>query len=228
MFVLRIILTAALAGITTVGLSRLIDLLYSREKTELSFPEEKRSRAVLRLPLLFVGCAAAYFGVDASYPAAGIFNLCFYLTLLFISITDWEQYIIFDSAVMFLAAAGIVQSLLKSYMPDCLALPPGMPVPPPEPLESLLTGLAAGGIMLLLAVVLKGSIFGGDIKLITALGMWLGAGYTSSAVAFGFILGGLAAAVLLIVTKKKKDEVFAYGPYFAIAAAVVKATGVTL
>ena len=135
-------------------------------------------------------------------------------------------------------SAAVVQRLIDDgytghihitcYETDCLALPPGMPVPPPEPLESLLTGLAAGGIMLLLAVVLKGSIFGGDIKLITALGMWLGAGYTSSAVAFGFILGGLAAAVLLIVTKKKKDEFFAYGPYFAIAAAVVKATGVTL
>ncbi|MDO4203919.1 MAG: A24 family peptidase [Selenomonadaceae bacterium] len=209
-------------------MSKLIDLLYSRETEELSFPGEIRSRAVYRLPLLFAGCAAAFFQFDTAYPLAGIFNLCFYLSLLFISITDWEQYIIFDSAVLLLSAAGIGQSLTAEYMPEYLSLPPGTPVLPPGPMEALLSGLAAGGIMLLLAVAMKGSIFGGDIKLITALGIWLGAGYTSSAVAFGFLLGGLTAAVLLIATKKKKDEFFAYGPYFAIAAAIVRATGITL
>ena len=37
----------------------------------------------------------------------------------------------------------------------------------------------------------------------------------------GTILGGLAALVLLATGKRKRGEMFAYGPYFTIAALVL-------
>ena len=226
---LRIIITIILSGLATTAFSKLIDRLYSRETTDLSFPEQIKKRALLRRPLLFAGCAAAFFYFDPAQPIAGLLNLCFYLSLLIISVTDWEQYVIFDSVVLFFAAAGLLHSLLAGCLPEYTASLAGLhAVPPPLPLNALLTGAAAGVIMLLLAVLMKGSIFGGDIKLLAAVGIWLGSRYTPAAAALGFMLGGAAALFLLIATRKKRTDYFAYGPYFAIAAAIIRATGITL
>ncbi len=220
----QLVFALLLAGAATAAFSALIDRLYSRETDELSFPDRLRERAMFRRPLLFVGCAAAFFCCDTAYPAASFFGLCFYLPLLIISVTDWEQYIIFDSVVAFLAVAGLGQSAAASYRPelfDVMTLPPGL-------MNAVLTGLAAGALMLLLAVVLKGSIFGGDIKLIAALGLWLGSKYMPACIALGFVLGGVAALLLLLSRQKKRDEYFAYGPYFVMAAVLVRAIGITL
>lgn len=217
------ILAAALAAI----FARLIDSGYRREAAELSFPDRVKERGRLRLPLLFIGCAAALWQFDPACPAAGYFELCFHMSLLVIAVTDWEQYIIFDEAVLFLAAVGVGRSLLAAGRPDWLSLPAGVPAPP-GPLEAIVTGLAAGGALLLLAVILRGSIFGGDVKLAAALGVWLGAGYTPAALAIGFLQGGGAALLLLLTGVKGRQDYFAYGPYLALGGLIVHELGVTL
>ena len=40
--------------------------------------------------------------------------------------------------------------------------------------ENVTSALIGGGVFLLLAIVSKGSLGGGDVKLIAALGLWLG------------------------------------------------------
>ena len=92
----KLVFALLLAGAATAAFSALIDRLYSRETKELSFPDRLKERAVFRRPLLFVGSAMTFFCFDTSYPAASFFSLCFYLPLLIISVTDWEQYIIFS------------------------------------------------------------------------------------------------------------------------------------
>lgn len=224
---MKIIFVTVLAAALTLGFARLIDLGYEREREELSFPQRLKERGRLRLPLLFTGCGAALWQFDPAYPAAGLFELCFHLTLLVIAITDWEQYIIFDEAVVLLAAAGLGRSLLAAGRPGWLSFPAGTPAPP-GPMEAVLTGLAAGGALLLLAVVLRGSIFGGDVKLVGALGVWLGSGYTPSALAIGFLLGGAAALLLLITGVKGRQDYFAYGPYLALGGVIVHGLGAAL
>ena len=221
----KLVLALLLAGAATAAFSALIDRLYSRETKELSFPDRLKERAVFRRPLLFVGSAMTFFCFDTAYPVASFFSLCFYLPLLIIAVTDWEQYIIFDSVVAFLAIAGLGQSAAAAYRPELFG---AAAVLPPGPMNALLTGLAAGALMLLLAVVLRGSIFGGDIKLIAAVGLWLGSKYMPACIALGFVLGGAAALLLLLSRQKKRDEYFAYGPYFVMAAALVRAMGITL
>lgn len=226
---LHTILTIILAGLTTIIFSKLIDWFYSRESNDLSFPEQIKKRAILRQPLLFIGSAAAFFQFDTNYPLAGFMNLCFYLSLLIISVTDWEQYIIFDSIVLFFTITGLCHSLIASCSPEYLNSLSALPqIIPPGPKDATLTCLGTGVLMLLLAIILKGSIFGGDIKLIAASGIWLGSKYIPAAIVLGFIFGGLAAIFLLTVTKKSKKDYFAYGPYFAIAAAIVRTTGLIL
>ena len=65
---------------------------------------------------------------------------------------------------------------------------------------------------------LRGAVGGGDIKLVGALGLWLGSNQLLMVVLFGTILGGVAALVLLATKRRKRGEMFAYGPYFTIVA----------
>ena len=75
----------------------------------------------------------------------------------------------------------------------------------------------AGVGFLLLAILTRGGIGGGDIKLIFVLGLWLGSRLLMGTVILGFCLGGLAALFLLLTKQKKRKEFFAYGPYFSAA-----------
>ena len=69
----------------------------------------------------------------------------------------------------------------------------------------------------ILTLLTKGAIGGGDIKLIAALGLWLGVRPLLSVIAYGFMAGGVAALFLLVTKQKKRSDYFAYGPYFALS-----------
>ena len=69
-----------------------------------------------------------------------------------------------------------------------------------------------------MAVLTKGGIGGGDIKLVAALGLWLGSDMLMTVVIAGIVLGGMAALIMLATGKRKKGDYFAYGPYFTISA----------
>ena len=73
---------------------------------------------------------------------------------------------------------------------------------------------------MLLAVLTRGGVGGGDVKLIAALGLWLGPARLTTVAFIGLALGGLAALLLLLTKRKKRRETFAYGPYFAVPAVV--------
>ena len=76
-----------------------------------------------------------------------------------------------------------------------------------------------GGILfLVLAILTRGGIGGGDIKLIAALGLWLGSSQLLDVVAMGLIAGGIGAFLLMKFAHKKKTDTFAYGPFFTVAA----------
>ena len=69
----------------------------------------------------------------------------------------------------------------------------------------------------LLAVITKGAIGGGDIKLIAAMGLWFGYRSLLTVIMYGFLAGGAAALLMLLTKQKKRKSYFAYGPYFALS-----------
>ena len=76
-----------------------------------------------------------------------------------------------------------------------------------------------GGILfLVLAILTRGGIGGGDIKLIAALGLWLGSSQLLDVIVMGLIAGGIGAFLLMKFAHKKKTDTFAYGPFFTVAA----------
>ena len=193
-----------IAYVATWAGSNWINKLYSQEQGSdlLSFPEKIAQRAWFRKPLLFlllVTCIS-----KAWYIAAGIQLFYFVIAialLVFVTVTDFEQYVIFDSMLLPLAIAGV-----------CYTLHMQLPIT-----EHLTAALGGGLLFFLLTLLTKGSIGGGDIKLVAAMGLWLGIRPLLTVISYGFMIGGIAALFLLVTKQKHRYDYFAYGPYFALS-----------
>lgn len=193
-----------LSFVFTWGGSYWIDKLYIQEQNSdlLSFSEQIIQRARFRKPLLFLLLAICM--GKAWNIATGMKLICLVIAivlLVFITVTDFEQYVIFDSMLLPLSVAGV-----------CYTLHMQLPIT-----EHLAAALGGGLLFFLLTLLTKGAIGGGDIKLIATLGLWLGIRPLISVIAYGLIAGGVAALFLLIIKQKQRHEYFAYGPYFAFS-----------
>ncbi len=182
------------AAILSLVGSMWIDKLYS-QSTELTFSDEILRRSKFRKPILFLSTAILFNMTDDLFLMAAIF------LLVLMTFTDFEQYMLFDAMTFPFALLGIFYAWQNSTLQ-----------------ENFLAAAVGGGVFLLIAIISKGSIGGGDIKLIFGLGMWLGAEKLINVVIAGTICGGVAAIVMILSKKKNRGSYFAYGPYFTISA----------
>lgn len=178
-----------------------IDRLYLKNHSILSFPDAVGSRARYRVKLLTL----LFFltGIRLFFVSQGIIlvlSLALCGLLLLIIATDFEQYCIFNDMIIPLAAGGVL----------CCAL--FLPIA----IDHLISAAAGGILFLIIAILSRGALGGGDIKLIASLGLWLGTDALFVVSMIGIILGGLVALLLLLTGKKKRKSAFAYGPYFAL------------
>ena len=197
-----------LTCITTWFGSCWIDKLYSHEKDSdlLTFPKQIAQRGRFRKPLLFLLLVVCIGKAWSIATGTQLFYFVIAIVLLvFVTITDFEQYVIFDFMLLPLAITGA-----------CYTLHIHLSIT-----EHFTAALGGGLLFFLLAVLTKGAIGGGDIKLIAALGLWLGIRPLLSVIMFGFLAGGAAALFLLVTKQKKRQDYFAYGPYFALSGIAV-------
>ncbi len=177
-----------------------IDRLYARPNAPLSFPEDIENRSRFRKPLLMLflfGCVLHFSAVplpQAVYLAAASFFLLLY------TFTDFEQYVIFDLMLLPFAVIGLVAMIHLDW----------------SIYDHLIAAVVGGAAFLLLAITTHGAIGGGDIKLIAALGIWLGGKLLLNVVIIGCILAGVSGLMMLIMKQKNRKSFFAYGPYFAL------------
>ena len=190
----EVILKIIGAAILTFAGSLWIDKLYARSK-ELTFPKKISARAKFRRPILFFALAILFNATD------DLFLMAAFFLLVLMSLTDFEQFMLFDAMTFPLAIIGAAYAWQNSILA-----------------ENFLAALGGGGIFALFAVLTKGSLGGGDVKLIAALGLWLGATKLFNAVLVGTIAGGVAAVAMILFEKKTRKSYFAYGPYFTAAA----------
>jgi len=182
-----------LAAILTFAGSFWIEKLYLN-CAELTFQDEISSRSRFRKPILFISLLT-FILVDDLWIMSAIF------LLILMTITDFEQYMLFDAMTFPFALIGAIYAYQNSILQD-----------------NLMAGALGGGIFLLLAIISKGALGGGDVKLIFGLGMWLGAEKLLNVVLYGTILGGIAALLMILAKKKERGSYFAYGPYFTLTA----------
>ena len=196
--------------ILNVGLlSKWLSYLFQENSKELSFPAELGyswlARAVkillLSIPVWLAAACTASSNAGSS-AAEALFFAIYTVFLLTMLCSDIEQQIIFDKQLALFAMFGLLRSLLFSL--------------PWE--QHLLAALAGGLSFLLLAILTRGGIGGGDIKLIAALGLWLGGEALKLTALGGIMIGGLWALGAIAVKKKKRTDFIPYAPAFIIAA----------
>lgn len=195
----------ALACILVVLSSYWIDDLYQYSYSILTYPQKIIIRSRFRFWLLTTG----FFLCLIRACCLTSLSQCFYLLtasffLLLVTITDFEQFVIFDAMLLPFAILSLPMLLLFQ----------------PPFINHLLAALGGGAGFLLLAICTRGAIGGGDIKLIAVLGLWLGTNHLLSIVLIGLCLGGFAAFFMLLTKQKKRRSFFAYGPYFALTALI--------
>ena len=182
-----------------------INYLYPKalQRGSLSFPERISQRAKWRKPLLFFSLLICF---GKAWSLSSMPTLPYILVaislLLFITITDFEQQVILNEMVFVFAVIGLCYTLHLHLS-----------------LQDRLLATSGGGLFfLLLAFISRGALGGGDIKLIAALGLWLGIKTLITVIIYGTMAGGIAALLLLLLKKTTRKQYLAYGPYFALSA----------
>lgn len=200
---IMIILTFTVMGLPQCGLL-LINYLYKRNQKSLTFPEKLTRKTPARDMMYLVFSCFTYLGcifiLSPSTLEVMLLQIIF-LTLCMISIcTDLDQQVILNAVTLPLAICGV----LFTFAADLSFQ------------DHIIAGLGAGGVFFLLAILTRGGIGGGDIKLMTALGLWLGTAGIINTFIIGAVLGGVIAFLMLITKRLKRGDFFAYGAYYAI------------
>lgn len=204
------LLSALILGLASgIAGSRWIHHLYQCQPSVLSFPEQLSARSRFRPNGLTAILTFLFSWLLLTIGERGIpmtiALLLFDYFLVLYTFTDFEQQVIFDHMLIPFAILGLLQSILLQ-----------------QPVLDHLAAAAAGGIIfLLLAILTRGGIGGGDIKLIAALGLWLGTDNLLTISIVGLIFGGIAAFFLILTGQKKRTDYFAYGPYFTLTAIIL-------
>lgn len=73
-----------------------------------------------------------------------------------------------------------------------------------------------GGVLLVIALVSKGGMGGGDVKLMAAAGLYLGTSMTALALFTGFLAGALTGIILILLRLKTRKDYIPFGPFLAL------------
>jgi prepilin signal peptidase PulO-like enzyme (type II secretory pathway) len=141
-------------------------------------------------------------------PALGI--MAFYACLfIVIFVIDLEQGLILNKVVY---PGMVVAFLLALYPWPWLTQSIGMRVA-----YAALGGGIGFALFLLIALVSRGGMGWGDVKLAALIGLATGFPLVFLAIIMGAILGGIVAVALVIAKRRKRRETIPFGPFLALA-----------
>jgi leader peptidase (prepilin peptidase)/N-methyltransferase len=144
-----------------------------------------------------------------------IFYACLF-TIIFV--TDLEQGLILNKVVY----PGMVVALLLALLPQSWLtqeiwltqiIKPGIA-------SAALGGAIGFALFLLIAIVSRGGMGWGDVKLAALIGLATGFPLVFLAIIMGAILGGIVAVALVIAKKRNRRQTIPFGPFLAVAAMV--------
>jgi len=121
--------------------------------------------------------------------------------------------LIYPSMVVALLLALLPQSWLTQVTWLTQVIEPGIA-------SAALGGAIGFAIFLLIALVSRGGMGWGDVKLAALIGLATGFPLVFVAIIMGAILGGIVAVPLLIAKKRNRRETVPFGPFLAVAAMV--------
>ena len=145
--------------------------------------------------------------------------MAFYACLfIVIFVIDLEQGLILNKVVY----PGMVVALLLALLPQSWLTQPTWltQVIKPGIASAALGGAIGFAIFLVIAIVSRGGMGWGDVKLAALIGLATGFPRVFIAIIMGAILGGIVAVALIIAKKKNRRETIPFGPFLALAAMV--------
>ncbi len=164
-----------------------------------------------RYPVVELATGVTYALLFAYFPGVDfIIQVFFYSILIIVFFIDLEHQIIPNRLVIVLLIYAVAIQVLR---------------PVHSRPEALIGVAVGGGFLLLLAIVSKGGMGGGDVKLMLALGLWFGWQKTLLLMFLAFLGGGLLSIFLLATGIKKRKDGIAFGPFLIVAALITTIWG---
>ncbi|MEG0328289.1 MAG: prepilin peptidase [Erysipelothrix sp.] len=162
-----------------------------------------KTKLPLRYPLLEIITAFAYLGVSISSITNMdlILNLVFVSLLICITFIDIDTFMIFDRFHVLIAFLAILRIITFNLSWT----------------DHLIGSLIISVPYLIIATLTQG-MGGGDIKLVAALGLYLGFKPMLMNFMLTSIIGGVYALTLLLTKKKSMQAQLPYGPFICIGA----------
>lgn len=138
-------------------------------------------------------------------------NIIFIGLLIAVSVNDIRRMEIPDGLNLLILVLGVVRLMM-------IAVTGGWQACGEMTADSLLGLIIVSIPLALIAVVTKGAVGGGDIKLVGACGFYLGSRAVLHGAMIGFLLGGAYAAIRMLMSNRKKRKqalqtCFALGPF---------------
>ena len=144
-----------------------------------------------------------YFGLSIDF----VFYSFLISILIVISFIDYYEQIIPDGLVLMILISAIIYRLSIYFIDNT-----------PLAFWNSIIGFLTGGVLfLLIAVVSKGAMGGGDIKLIAVLGFILGLKKTLLHILLSFLIGAVFSIILLLSGKKGRKDAIPFGPFICLA-----------
>ena len=161
-----------------------------------------------RYPLVELFCGLGFlvlflkFGLTVEYLAA----VFLFSGLLVCSLIDLDHQIIPDKVLITLTIGSIPLLLLQSTG---------------TLLDGFLGAIVGGGLLLLVAVLSKGGMGGGDVKLAAVLGLYLGWSGILLMLFIAFLIGSVVGLTWAWIHKKTLKTALPFGPFLSMATLIV-------
>ena len=179
---------------------------------------------ILSFILLRGRCAYCGSPISPRYPLVELLSGFIYLFLFrhFGLSLGSIIYALFSSALLVV----FFYDLEHKLIPDVITLP-GMAVGmvtslflSPSFLDCLSGLIIGGGIFYLIALIWKGGMGGGDVKLGAMAGSFLGWEKTLVAIFIAFVAAALVGMALILLGKKRRKDIIPFGPFLSAGALV--------
>lgn len=159
-------------------------------------------------------------------PVTIVIFLLLVLSLIIISAIDFRTHTIPDRLTYSLIILGLLSSPFNSFLKQYGRIMITSPERLSLVVSSLLGLLAGGGLLYLIALLGRGmfkreAMGGGDIKLISGIGAFLGVVNLLWVIFLASLLGAITGGALIIAGKYKKFQEIAFGTYISLAAVLV-------
>lgn len=161
-----------------------------------------QAKISIQYPIIELSNGAAYMGIFAIYGLSidTAFYCALFSILLVISLIDYKHYIIPNGLVIALMLLGIMHLFIN----------------PQNILQYIIGFFVASIILLLIAVITRGKMGGGDIKLMAAAGLLIGWQNILVALMLGSVVGSVIGITLIVLKIIKREQMIPFGPFLAV------------